>query len=158
MTGVASGSLCLVDPLVLLEAARSGNLAAPPDGTRLAVAAAAHRSLGSARDGADAEVVTGVRQWTDRGEITVVSATAVEIGPLASRDYRERLSIGEIEALALVRARGLDYCTEQQVVIEIMRELNLAERLVPVATLMSGRGVSRSRRRKVRGERVRGRV
>ncbi len=147
MTDAASRSPCLVDPVRLWESARGGYVSGLVDGGRIALSAAAHRSLDTEVEGASCpELLSGIHD----GRIAVLSATAVEIGGLTSREYRERLSLGEIEALALVRSRWLGYCTEQRVVIGVMEELRLVGRLVPVTTL-TVRSSSWSRRTKVRG-------
>lgn len=50
------------------------------------------------------------------------------------------LGEGEIESLALVLARGLEYCAGEPVVREALRRLGVSGRWVPLATLLAGLG------------------
>lgn len=76
----------------------------------------------------------GLRGRLWRCGILVVGATASEL--LAVAGHGQSISRGELESVALVKSRGMGYCTEDPLVIGLLEELALGDRVVPVAELM----------------------
>ncbi|MBI2403688.1 MAG: hypothetical protein HYV20_13330 [Gemmatimonadetes bacterium] len=126
-----SSSPLLVDAWVVLECARSGHLADLVGRSGIGIGSLAREALLAGEGALDVgtrRLLAGVAVW---------SATSSEVRALLARDGCAGLSVGEVEALALVLARGVGYCTDQPIAVEVMRRLGARRRLVPLARVLA---------------------
>jgi hypothetical protein len=123
--------------MVLIDAARYGLLDRLCAQSRFGVAALAAAEVQYWKD-ADGERhmidLTGLRT---QGRIEVISATAEEIVEVLRLVSTRALGHGELESLALVRARGMRFCTADRAAIRVMRGAGLQQHWVSFAELLS---------------------
>lgn len=125
---------CLLDVNVLIDLVRSGQLAV----------IAARKELG-----VSSLVLCGAEYWRDEDggvhaidplEVTaagveVFSATLEEMAVILEYEAVGRLACCEQEMLALVRSRGIRYCTEDQVFMRVGESVGAGSLLVALAVL-----------------------
>lgn len=130
-----SGSLCLVDAMVLVDAVKYGFLDALLDGHSIGAARAVLREARFYRDDSGQEHAIDLQPQVASGKLSEVSAAQTEVDAVVMRLQR-RLGAGEIESIALVVARGHRLCTADKPAVRAMKNLGILDRWVPLEDLL----------------------
>ena len=137
MPVVGSGSLCLVDAMVLVDAVKHGFLKALLDGSCIGVAASALGEVKYYRDDQGKQQLIDLTPHVQAGRLTVVTATATEVQGLVAKGLQRRLGRGELESLALVVARSHDFCTADKTAVREIKDLGVLERWISLEELLA---------------------
>ncbi|GBD31884.1 hypothetical protein HRbin33_00845 [bacterium HR33] len=132
---------------MLRDGLRTGFLRRVPEDCGVAVSSLTHAWLSGSLE-VDAGPRLEVRAWLSGCGIKVVAATALELAEAKAWLPRGVFSAGQVESLALVRSRGMGYCTEEGLVVAWLRERGLGDRVVRLEELVRrvSEGAVRSRR------------
>jgi hypothetical protein len=120
----------IIDLGALADAVQAGQLGALCGGERIGVGELTMESMRRCRCGKYADEVSALAHAVAVGKVEVLRASAVEIAAVVRWVGSDRLSGAELEAVALVLAGKGRLCTQDAVVIRVMRELGLEERLI----------------------------
>lgn len=134
---MGSSSLCLVDAMVLVDGVKHGFLEALFDGRSIGVAESALGEVKYYRDDHGNEHPIDLTPHTQAGRLTVVKATAAEVQSLVAKGLQRRLGQGELESLALVVARGHDFCTADKTAVREMKDLSVVARWISLEELLA---------------------
>lgn len=132
---MSSGSLCLVDAMVLVDAAKYGFLEPLLAGHTIGVATGARREVRFYRDGAVRHVIDLAPYIAD-GRLLELSASHLEVDVVVD-SLQRRLGAGEVESLALVVGRECRFCTADKAAVRSMGRLGILDRWVPLEDLLS---------------------
>lgn len=126
--------------MVLIDGAKHGFLGPLLDGHEIGVAKGAASDVRYWKDAAGAKHAIDLVPYVQEGKLTVVTATAAEISAVLSQGVNVGLGAGEIEALALVLARGHRFCSAEGAVVKAMKALGHMDWRVPLEELLRGLG------------------
>ncbi|MGQ0642516.1 MAG: hypothetical protein ACT4P6_17365 [Gemmatimonadaceae bacterium] len=127
---------CLVDAMVLIDGVRYGFLPQLIQGHAIAVAETAYAEVKYFRDDTRNRHSIDLGPFVRDGKLGVISATVDEMTALLRRLSRRSLGAGELEALALVLARGHRFCTADRVARRAMHEIELGSLWVSLEDLL----------------------
>lgn len=134
---MGSSSLCLVDAMVLVDGVKHGFLEALLNGSCIGVAESARGEVKYYRDEQGNKHPIDLTPQVQGGRLTVVKATAAEVQGLVAKRLQRRLGQGELESLALVVARGHDFCTADKTAVREMKDLGVLERWISLEELLA---------------------
>lgn len=132
-----SGSPCLVDAMVLVDAVKYGFLEDLVVGHTITVAATALAEVKHYKGTDGVKHPIDLAPFTASGRLTVYSASAGDIAMLLTRLTRRSLGEGELESLALVLKHGWPFCTADRQAVREMKDLGLLDRWVPLEELLA---------------------
>lgn len=131
-----STSLCLADSQVLIDGARWAFLHPLFNTHSIGVASTVYAEVQFYRDDCGTAHEINLEPFVASQQLTVVSATSGELQGLYSHGVSKRLGAGELESLALVRSRGMTFCTADRLAVAAMRNIGLVDKWTPLAELL----------------------
>lgn len=121
--------------MVLIDAARDGTLDLLLTGRDLCIADSVRDEVRYWRDADGLKHNINLQSYLDSGSLSLISATTQELADLLTLVSSRTLGAGELESLALVRARGFRFCTADRAAKHAMQVIGCLDRWMSLAEL-----------------------